>query len=51
MEDKGQLVYQRYCHVYCEGELEGLVALIPNCCIVDSGFDKGNWFVQLEKTI
>ena len=42
-------VFQRYCHVYKEGELIDLCSSIPNCKLVDSGWDKGNWFVQLQK--
>ena len=94
-EDAGELVFQRYCHVYKEGkchvlqylcgsiffcgmplrillspfywtfitqaqsynliypttlgELEQLCSSIPNCVVVESGWDKGNWFVQLQK--
>lgn len=43
------LVYDRYCHVYREGELEELCSRVPFCKIVDSGWDRGNWFVQLVK--
>lgn len=49
VEDRGELVYQRYCHVYREGELEELCASIPNCRVVEAGFDKGNWFVHIVK--
>ena len=49
VEEHGELVFQRYCHVYKEGELEGLCSSIPGCRIVESGWDRGNWFVQLEK--
>ena len=50
-EETGELVYQRYCHVYKEGELEDLCSGIPGCRVVDSGFDKGNWFVLFEKSL
>lgn len=43
------IVYERYCHVYKEGELEDLVNQVAGCVIVDSGWDHGNWFVQLRK--
>lgn len=49
VEDSGELVFQRYCHVYKEGELEGLCSSIPGCEVIESGWDKGNWFVQLRK--
>lgn len=45
----GDLVFQRYCHVYKEGELENLCSTIPGCRILESGWDTGNWFVRLEK--
>ena len=48
-EQTGDLVFQRYCHVYKEGELEEICSGIPGCRIVESGWDRGNWFVQLEK--
>jgi hypothetical protein len=48
-EDSGELVFQRYCHVYKEGELEELCSSIPGCVVTESGWDKGNWFVQLQK--
>lgn len=49
-EEHGDLVFQRYCHVYKEGELEGICSSIPGCKLIESGWDKGNWFVRLEKT-
>jgi len=48
-EDHGDLVFQRYCHVYKQGELEGICSSVPCCRIIESGWDKGNWFIQLEK--
>jgi alkylated DNA repair protein alkB family protein 8 len=49
-EKGGDLIFQRYCHVYKEGELENLCSSIPNCSIEETGWDKGNWFVRLAKT-
>lgn len=49
VDDKGSLVYQRYCHVYREGELEDLCSGIPGACVEESGWDKGNWFVKIRK--
>lgn len=43
------IVYERYCHVYKEGELEEICSQIPGCEIVESGWDRGNWFVRLKK--
>ena len=42
-------VLQRYCHVYCEGELRALVAATPGCRVVDEYYDTGNWCVVAEK--
>lgn len=43
------VVYERYCHVYREGELEELCSQVAGCEVVDRGWDRGNWFVQLRK--
>jgi zona occludens toxin (predicted ATPase) len=44
------LVLQRYCHVFAQGELEYLTARLQGLRVLDSGYDKGNWHVQLERT-
>ncbi|KAL5559210.1 hypothetical protein UlMin_035421 [Ulmus minor] len=49
-DKKGAVVYNRYYHVFSEGELERLVAGINNAVIVDRFFDKSNWCIILEKT-
>ena len=49
VKQEKQLVYQRYCHVYKEGELVALCSSIPGCRLLDSGWDKGNWYVKLLK--
>lgn len=36
-------VCQRYCHVYREGELLGLLEQVPELELVDHYFDTGNW--------
>ena len=43
------ITYERYCHVYKKGELEDLCRTIPCCRVVESGWDKSNWFVHLQK--
>lgn len=43
------IVYERYCHVYKEGELEDLCSQAAGCEIIESGWDRGNWFVHLKK--
>jgi hypothetical protein len=47
--EEDQLVFQRYCHVYKQGELEDLCSSIPGCRIVETGWDKGNWAVLLQR--
>jgi hypothetical protein len=42
-------VFQRYCHVYKEGELEDLVALIPEVEVAEVYYDTGNWVLILRK--
>jgi SAM-dependent methyltransferase len=49
VEERGLLTYQRYCHVYRKGELDDLCRSIPGCRIVDQGYDRSNWFVELER--
>lgn len=51
IEKEGNLIFQRYCHVYKKGELEALCACVPGCKLIESGWDKGNWFVELEKIV
>jgi alkylated DNA repair protein alkB family protein 8 len=48
-KDDELIVYERYCHVYREGELVDLCSRIPNCQIIESGYEKGNWFLKLQK--
>lgn len=49
-DKKGAVVYNRYYHVFSEGELESLVSGMSNTVIVDRFFDKSNWCIILEKT-
>ena len=44
---KKQGVYNRFYHVFCKEELEGL--LQPNVKIIESFYDFGNWGVWVEK--
>ena len=48
-KSKSTVVFQRFCHVYKEGELEALINKIPSCRVVESGYDKSNWFIMIEK--
>jgi transposase len=44
-----QVTYQRFCHVYREGELENLLGRVPHCRLIESGYDRSNWFICFEK--
>ena len=47
-ERKGLVVFQRYCHMYREGELDDLAHRVPNVKIIESGYESGNHYVILE---
>lgn len=49
-DKKGAVVYNRYYHVFGEGELERLVSGMDNIIVVDRFYDKSNWCIVLEKT-
>ncbi|WCJ44563.1 tRNA (carboxymethyluridine(34)-5-O)-methyltransferase [Euphorbia peplus] len=49
-DKKGAVVYNRYYHVFSEGELERLATGLKNAVVVDRFFDKSNWCIVLEKT-
>ncbi|KAF5746823.1 alkylated DNA repair protein alkB 8 [Tripterygium wilfordii] len=49
-DKKGAVVYDRYYHVFSEGELARLVSGMRNAVVVDQFFDKSNWCIILEKT-
>ena len=49
-QEKHTVVYQRYCHVYKEGELEKLFEKIPGCKVEAAYFDFGNWCVEVRVT-
>ncbi|KAF8106809.1 hypothetical protein N665_0131s0012 [Sinapis alba] len=46
---KGTVVYNRYYHVFSEGELERLASGVGNAMIVDRFYDKSNWCIVLQK--
>ena len=41
--------YYRFYHVFVKDELENMCNGLPNCAIVDSFYDNGNWSVVLKK--
>ncbi|BBN10798.1 alkylated DNA repair protein alkB homolog 8 [Marchantia polymorpha subsp. ruderalis] len=48
-DKKGAVVYDRYYHVFAEGELERLTSKVKGAVIVDQFYDKSNWCVILQK--
>ncbi len=46
---KGTVVFQRYYHLFREGELEELAAQLPTACSVVTFYNKDNWCLVLEK--
>jgi alkylated DNA repair protein alkB family protein 8 len=52
-DEKQSVVFQRYCHVYREGELQELVESLPNAAkwlrVERVFYDTGNWCMIVEK--
>jgi hypothetical protein len=49
-EKKGLVVFQRYCHLYRQGEMEEIIQQVSGAKLVESGYESGNHFVILEVT-
>lgn len=48
--EKRSVVYQRYCHVYTEGELPKLFDALQSWCVVEASYyDHGNWCCEVRK--
>ncbi|KAJ3169403.1 Alkylated DNA repair protein alkB 8 [Geranomyces variabilis] len=48
-EDGGDVVYQRYYHLFREGELEEMVRQSPDAMVEACGYDRDNWYVIASK--
>ncbi|GFH20133.1 Fe2OG dioxygenase domain-containing protein [Haematococcus lacustris] len=46
---KGSVVYQRYYHLFEEGELPQLAQALPGCSVVQTFYDKSNWCVVIRR--
>eukprot|EP00967_Tisochrysis_lutea_P123020 scaffold204181_cov37-Tisochrysis_lutea.AAC.1 len=46
---KRATVFQRYCHVYKDGELRELLEAVGGSAIVEEYYDTGNWCAVIEK--
>jgi hypothetical protein len=42
-KDTSSIVFKRYYHLFDQGEVEGLVADVPDVTFVSSLYDKSNW--------
>ena len=49
-ENKGLVVFKRYCHLYRYGELDELVEKVEGLSLIRSGYESGNHFVLLKVT-
>ena len=47
---KGTVVYQRYVHLFAEGELPAIARSVPGLVVEQQFFDASNWVVMLRKT-
>ena len=45
----GEIIGNRYYHLFKKGELENIINNIKNVCIIDSFYEKGNWGIILKK--
>ncbi|KAJ2116087.1 tRNA methyltransferase, has a role in tRNA modification, partial [Coemansia sp. RSA 921] len=43
--DEQDKVYHRYYHLFRKGELQQLVEQVDGCSVVESGYDRDNWYV------
>jgi len=48
-ETKRAVVFQRYCHVYQQGELRELVTSVGDVCVIDEYYDTGNHCILVRK--
>ncbi|KAI8049060.1 hypothetical protein BDF22DRAFT_746459 [Syncephalis plumigaleata] len=48
-EQEEAQVYQRYYHLFVQGELDQLVEALPQTRILESGYDKDNWYLIVTK--
>lgn len=44
---KRWVVYQRYCHVYRQGELEDLISYVPGLKVLDTQYSRSNWCLRV----
>jgi alkylated DNA repair protein alkB family protein 8 len=44
-DEKGLVVFKRYCHLYREGELDEIALQVPGVELIESGFESGNYFI------
>ncbi|KAJ2850886.1 tRNA methyltransferase, has a role in tRNA modification [Coemansia brasiliensis] len=49
-DEQNDKVFHRYYHLFRKGELDELVQQAGDCSIVQSGYDKDNWYVVAQKS-
>ncbi|KAJ1830294.1 tRNA methyltransferase, has a role in tRNA modification [Coemansia sp. RSA 2711] len=42
-------VFHRYYHLFRDGELAQLAGQVPGCTVVESGYDRDNWYVVIQR--
>eukprot|EP00611_Tribonema_gayanum_P000878 TRINITY_DN10672_c0_g1_i1.p1 TRINITY_DN10672_c0_g1~~TRINITY_DN10672_c0_g1_i1.p1 ORF type:complete len:535 (+),score=113.34 TRINITY_DN10672_c0_g1_i1:161-1765(+) len=50
-EGKHSTVFQRYCHLFKEGEVEALFHRVGGCTVVQSYYDCSNWCALVQKDV
>ncbi|KAG5179296.1 S-adenosyl-L-methionine-dependent methyltransferase [Tribonema minus] len=50
-EGKHSTVFQRYCHLFKEGEVEALFHRVGGCTVVQSYYDCSNWCAVVQKDV
>lgn len=49
-KDKNGYIYYRYYHIYRKGQLEEeIISFEPKFDIIESGYQRGNWYVIIKK--
>ncbi len=48
-DERASVVFQRFCHVYYEGELESIANKVRGLVVEDGWYDTSNWAVVLRK--
>eukprot|EP00033_Pygsuia_biforma_P003343 GCRY01003663.1.p1 GENE.GCRY01003663.1~~GCRY01003663.1.p1 ORF type:complete len:261 (-),score=43.05 GCRY01003663.1:2-784(-) len=47
-KDKDAVMYKRYYHMFEKGELEDLASTVAGIEVIESGYDKENWYIKFK---